>query len=117
MRISDWSSDVCSSDLGGIVGGEAGSGECCTRALRLAEKDDLTRQIPLTTHRRARAVEHTVGFGPRDHVRVRSRRAQALIVAGDHCDRSDERRVGTEGVSPCRSRGWPAHYKNNKNTK
>src|SRR3546814_12667829 len=30
--------------------------------------------------------------------------------------RSEERRVGTEGVSPCRSRGWPYHKKKkNKN--
>src|SRR3546814_12051020 len=34
----------------------------------------------------------------------------------DRCDkRSEERRVGNECVSPCRSRWSPYHYKNKKN--
>src|SRR3546814_14560796 len=67
MRISDWSSDVCSSDL------DAG---------------------------RTKAVTPAEGFA--------EPRAQH---AGDH--RSEERRVGKECVSTCRSRWSPYHYKKN----
>src|SRR3546814_14499160 len=31
------------------------------------------------------------------------------LEGGDSLIRSEERRVGKEGVSTCRSRGWPAH--------
>src|SRR3546814_8218418 len=76
MRISDWSSDVCSSD-------------------RLAH-----------------------GFGGLvDHLLGRHRLDVQLHLAGldlgeieDVVDeRSEERRVGKECVSTCRSRWWPYH--------
>src|SRR3546814_1137410 len=69
MRISDWSSDVCSSDL-------------------LRQADNLYR---------------LVGKG-QDLV-------QELVDAGDdHLHgRSEERRVGKECVSTCRSRWSPYH--------
>src|SRR3546814_16661975 len=90
MRISDWSSDVCSSDLGdaveqhrlgqraddafGIVGGNV-------------EKADLFQM---------RIVQH-VG---------EARNLGTGDVAGR---RSEERRVGKECVSPCRYRWSPYH--------
>src|SRR3546814_17659925 len=36
---------------------------------------------------------------------------QGVIVRANPCGRSDERRVGKECASPCRSRWWPQHYK------
>src|SRR3546814_15250534 len=33
------------------------------------------------------------------------------ILAARQGGRSDDRRVGKECVSTCRSRGWPSHYK------
>src|SRR3546814_8791503 len=75
MRISDWSSDVCSSDLRGHPAAMRGS-------QRPGGRD---RRSPL--HRRQ----------PR-----RSR------FAWDH-PRSEERRVGKECVSTCRSRWSPYH--------
>src|SRR3546814_17950114 len=33
------------------------------------------------------------------------------------CGRSEERRVGTEGVSTCRSRWWPYHLKKKQKRK
>src|SRR3546814_3821435 len=84
MRISDWSSDVCSSDL--------------ERGVDLAEGRDGLGDI---------------GLGDADagvlHVQ---HHAPLLAVAGiDHhaAARSEERRVGKECVSTCRSRWSPYH--------
>src|SRR3546814_13098534 len=82
MRISDWSSDVCSSDLSG----EAVSSSKAPRALAGV------------TRRRGRAG----GATPPRPRRGSHRRPDA---------RSDERRVGQECVSTCRSRWWPDHEK------
>src|SRR3546814_6889897 len=67
MRISDWSSDVCSSDLAGLLA------ELLNRGLH--------PQIP------------SIGS----------------VGASDLCVRSEERRVGKECVSTCRSRWSPYH--------
>src|SRR3546814_10516626 len=76
MRISDWSSDVCSSDL---IDEIAGNGE---RDVRFEQGDAHF------AHRGA-------------HVRL-GQRATAS-------PRSEERRVGKECVSTCRSRWSPYH--------
>src|SRR3546814_3443577 len=91
MRISDWSSDVCSSDL------DAGAeGRCADRALpdprhpRWAAHDEhLSRREPP-----ARSVDDRRGM---------DRRCRD--------PRSEERRVGQECVSTCRSRWSPYHEK------
>src|SRR3546814_19885940 len=90
MRISDWSSDVCSSDL--------------------------HRAPPPTPDRRSRG-------GTRRSARAhRCRRPSAgrtdtpcrnLLEPGRSI-RSEERRVGKECVSTCRSRWSPDHYKKKK---
>src|SRR3546814_4214139 len=78
MRISDWSSDVCSSDL--VVG--------VGRIVAGAEV--IGRHLPhIADH-----VIEAVGIG---------------LVAADRRDRSEERRVGKECVSTCRSRWSPYH--------
>src|SRR3546814_6489383 len=79
MRISDWSSDVCSSDLGGRPDG---------LELHLHEAPDF---LP-----------------------VERARPRPVDVADDHFARlverrSEERRVGKECVSTCRSRWSPYH--------
>src|SRR3546814_8852142 len=73
MRISDWSSDVCSSDL-------------------------------LRHHH----VRHALVFQrlARDHDQLPHQASK-----GSSGDRSEERRVGKECVSTCRSRWSPYHYK------
>src|SRR3546814_13090764 len=101
MRISDWSSDVCSSDLaeqnldktvgkGSCPDGRQGGrhyhsvhgGVCClTAANRISDRQRIA-------HRRYRM--------------------------GNRFQRSEERRVGNECVSTCRSRWSPYHYKKNK---
>src|SRR3546814_4637594 len=83
MRISDWSSDVCSSDLLALL--VALGGALYGALLWLLERDTLLEVIRLVRRRQAPAVE-----------------APAQ-------DRSEERRVGKECVSTCRSRWSPYH--------
>src|SRR3546814_7404730 len=83
MRISDWSSDVCSSDL--------------QHDMRIAAKR-LRYLLELT--------ETCFGdAGPA--ARRAARDLQGAL--GDIHDRSEERRVGKECVSTCRSRWSPYH--------
>src|SRR3546814_3170037 len=85
MRISDWSSDVCSSDL---VGGGVAVGN---------------DEIALRRERR----EARAGF---DRKLVKRQMARAERQCGTEFGlRSEERRVGKECVSTCRSRWSPYH--------
>src|SRR3546814_3577275 len=85
MRISDWSSDVCSSDL------DAGVDVRARRSARVLQG------------REQRRVLQTTGSIPcAEH---RRRRALTFIAE----NRSEERRVGKECVSTCRSRWSPYH--------
>src|SRR3546814_7597326 len=81
MRISDWSSDVCSSDLPNktlrVVGAKANN-------LR-----DITVEFPLGI---STCVTGVSGGGK-----------STLTI---ETLRSDKRRAGKEGVSTCRSRWW-----------
>src|SRR3546814_3971434 len=89
MRISDWSSDVCSSDL--TPEGEATSGPR-QRRLRLPVLRDLVRTCDFEGE-----VTWVAGL------------AGAQPYRADVLERSEERRVGTECVSTCRSRWSPYH--------
>src|SRR3546814_14521721 len=100
MRISDWSSDVCSSDL--------------------IEHHDGDRSL-----RRVLGVEEFLRLGPERVATQRSGEGVAFGDAlefslsaplfasgdgyGDGGERSDERSVGKEWVSTCRSRWSPYH--------
>src|SRR3546814_3845249 len=75
MRISDWSSDVCSSDLA----------------------SSPTRPIPPTTAR------------PRRRKSCATSPGAGSITSSPAGARSEERRVGKECVSTCRSRWSPYH--------
>src|SRR3546814_18169372 len=114
MRISDWSSDVCSSDLFQVhLVDDAGVGrhhlEVLERflppaqeavALLVALELDLAVEV-----QRVRTAEHV------DLHRVvgdKFRRDQRVDLV--RLARSDERRVGKECVSTCRSWWSPNHY-------
>src|SRR3546814_8775841 len=90
MRISDWSSDVCSSDL------------------HRRRADVVERTVVAATTEAVEPVDHHhVEIG---HVFV----GHAVDVAGEVARgrvdlRSEERRVGKECVSTCRSRLSPYH--------
>src|SRR3546814_17171621 len=92
MRISDWSSDVCSSDLLAIEIRHlrAAVVTADTRSFSRAAKLLHVKQSALS--RRVQALEQMLG------VQLFERR-------------SDERRVGKECVSTCRSRWSPYHKK------
>src|SRR3546814_12245460 len=100
MRISDWSSDVCSSDLFGIT--------------QPTEVDfDLDNATPADGAVRKkcsaviRSIEDALGATPYTGVQAFCS-SQFFDDLVDHKDcRSEERRVGTEGVSTGRSRGSP----------
>src|SRR3546814_18502692 len=96
MRISDWSSDVGSSDLN-------------TAALRALRPDQVSQGSGAINFVRmlggACGVNLLVVF-----LEMRTRfHAEALTATQSF--RSEERRVGKECVSTCRSRWSPYHYK------
>src|SRR3546814_2168671 len=95
MRISDWSSDVCSSDLV-LLRGKADDGTDL-----VIDRDYIREGM------RGRAEERvTVELGPRSEQDIRT--ALEREVDADRW-RSEERRVGKECVSTCRSRWSPYH--------
>src|SRR3546814_16994283 len=101
MRISDWSSDVCSSDLINRYG---------ARRDLLDEEGERALPLALGLKRVGKGsdlVECSVGkiVDPDDIAGVRS---------ADR--RSEERRVGKECVSTCRSR-WSPYHSKKKSTK
>src|SRR3546814_13158375 len=115
MRISDWSSDVCSSDLGRCehrfqfqtpgLGIEILINRRAVSDLRhlvvfivIVESGQIERQFVIK-----QAVLHSYFEG-----------IDELWLEGRPIfDRSEERRVGKECVSTCRSRWAPYHYKKN----
>src|SRR3546814_12077189 len=109
MRISDWSSDVCSSDL-------------ATDELLV----DLRRIVELTLHDLGAISLQPVetlarAVGDDHHAAVAGAEALLVAILGELAlgagvehrivfpERSEERRVGKECVSTCRSRWTPFH--------
>src|SRR3546814_1716599 len=84
MRISDWSSDVCSSDL---------AAQAAQRIQYLGQHRGLV-DLPVLLRRQADA--RAIG-------------AAAIVGLAIGAGRSEERRVGTESVSTCRSR-WSQYH-------
>src|SRR3546814_19287736 len=95
MRISDWSSDVCSSDLG------------------LRRRNDSTPVLVLTARSEVDDRLSALDLGADDYLvkpfdfREFEARCRALLRRRQ---RSAERRVGKECVSQCRSRWRPDDY-------
>src|SRR3546814_8933661 len=89
MRISDWSSDVCSSDLAQLAVGGDGQGNSLEHIKKImgTSMEALIHHFKLVTE----------GF------RVPVGQAWQTV------ERSEERRVGKECVSTCRSRWSPYH--------
>src|SRR3546814_17308551 len=108
MRISDWSSDVCSSDLSASAPNRAvfsAVWASATRGLDGAGRAGLgesgAQSGPVVGLVGVGQVGQPQRYGPRHH------------LAGDRI-RSEERRVGQECVSTCRSRVRPDHLKTKK---
>src|SRR3546814_20359949 len=100
MRISDWSSDVCSSDLH--------SGEI-RRNPPGRRRRDVSAQAPCS-------FQPLSLLGHRSWLDVSIRRNTAIGARRRTCQnaRSEERRVGKECVSTCRSRWSPYVEKKKK---
>src|SRR3546814_8077368 len=99
MRISDWSSDVCSSDL--IAWGIAEAMH--KQGAELA----FTYQIERLKGRVVQAAEE---FGSSETLCFPCDVASDAEIAAVFTElRSEERRVGKECVSTCRSRGSPSN--------
>src|SRR3546814_15536755 len=104
MRISDWSSDVCSSDL-----------QFADRQFHLAQERDDSQ--PGRIGKSAKNIEqlsHDMGY--KAFFISGQRGATPLFPAARRNEvprtgriRSEERRVGKECVSTCRSRWSPYH--------
>src|SRR3546814_943217 len=110
MRISDWSSDVCSSDLRRAAlytwGSGTGSGkttlmkQLMVTAMRPDLMEDHSQLFPMPAPRKVASLffeeqpKHTL-------------KTMAGMVIRKR--RSEERRVGKECVSTCRSRWSPKH--------
>src|SRR3546814_13750915 len=107
MRISDWSSDVCSSDLG--VAGPAPR-QPARRLRRLprpgAQGDPRYGKLCLALDRGGHRSYHPAW---------QPHQSGNPLRRGQSPHRSEERRVGEECVSTCRSRWSPYHYKKKTN--
>src|SRR3546814_17430948 len=94
MRISDWSSDVCSSDL-------------CFLDPFLSEEGLAWCQENLDI-----MLNHLQpGRNPEEILSAHQQEPWLWELATQQKLRSEERRVGKECVSTCRSRWTPYHYK------
>src|SRR3546814_11372539 len=99
MRISDWSSDVCSSDLPGAVvatriGDDGRPGK--NVASEIDQMIDLNQVEGRVRASSVKKIAEIIEKHPEEAVG---------IISG----RSEERRVGKECVSTCRSR-WSQHH-------
>src|SRR3546814_20403868 len=115
MRISDWSSDVCSSDLlrrlhmlkrgHGVVRSAPGDYRVTSRSLLDADFYDAI--MFLNGHggafpRGATGYKRSAVFG------------DLPVYKGPKSVRSEERRVGKECGSTCSSLWWPSSYTKNR---
>src|SRR3546814_21119840 len=108
MRISDWSSDVCSSDLRIWVDSpDADPATELREALRelgcagkrLGVEYDAYGLPAANGKRLAAALQ---GFCSLDHASGLVSRLRAVKSAAENVYRSEERRVGNECVTPCK---------------
>src|SRR3546814_18556248 len=101
MRISDWSSDVCSSDLLQSSVTKMGS----------VRPENITTNVAAA---KIYGFEIETLLRPSHNFTLGANIAYLHARYTDFCaDRSEERRVGKAGVRTCRSRWWPYNSKKN----
>src|SRR3546814_15817550 len=104
MRISDWSSDVCSSDLPPSSTVTQEGLAILMEIITFASYPSRLRKLT----NRTRAI-HMVEEGA-DFLQIfEFFREQGFEMGESYGNRSEERRVGKECVSTCRSRWSPYH--------
>src|SRR3546814_19012941 len=104
MRISDWSSDVCSSDLYRI--------DHALQRLRLGEGLLESQSAVLLTHATHPCHGPHPGLGAAGDHRATRPWSRCHVSVTGVLSRSEERRVGKECGSTWRSRGSPYPKKN-----
>src|SRR3546814_8100532 len=98
MRISDWSSDVCSSDL-----------QCQIQRRGQLWKTHGNGQV-MATRPKGAGYKSRFDFRPHtDSDEPTTGTLKELLAEINYEYRSEERRVGKECVSTCRSRWSPSH--------
>src|SRR3546814_14265853 len=123
MRISDWSSDVCSSDLADPVRAEALRGndivafplERLPRTTRAQAMDVLSSQAGMAGYKAVLiGAQLAPRFFPMLTTAAGTIRPSKGLVVGAGVARSAALRVGNGGVSTCRSPESPYHEKKKK---
>src|SRR3546814_15627217 len=99
MRISDWSSDVCSSDLPGE--------RVLARIARRKPSFDTARTEQILKSSSQRVAPPCPYFGVCGGCAMQHLDPAAQVAVKQRVLRSEERRVGKECVSTCRSRWLP----------
>src|SRR3546814_13488389 len=113
MRISDWSSDVCSSDLVRYrhdrqKGYSVPNRKCYGLTKRRRQNRRTEKESRSTMTETVSLHEGFEALEPYAKVWGKLEDQAQRYLQRQH-SRSEERRVGKECVSTCRSRWWPYH--------
>src|SRR3546814_20551463 len=105
MRISDWSSDVCSSDLGAVNPFQTidrkDVGLTLSVTPQISEGDTVKLKLNLEISGIASGTAGSSNLINNNHT-------LSNVVSIQTGKRPGERRGGNRCVTTCRSRGWPA---------
>src|SRR3546814_17090393 len=112
MRISDWSSDVCSSDLR-----NTGLKSIVTLDDRFIDLGTTDNVVRLHRQHFLQGVGSAISLQCPDLHLTEALAAELRLTAPRLLGRSEERREGKECVSRCSSRWSPDHYKKKKTKK
>src|SRR3546814_19160528 len=104
MRISDWSSDVCSSDLHPLA--DAIVSAARKQGVALATVDEFESGTGIGVRGIVEGKRLALG-----NTALMQQEGVDVAILSEKAERSEERRVGKECVSTCRSRWSPDHYK------
>src|SRR3546814_12567461 len=110
MRISDWSSDVCSSDLRLRRAGER---EARRAVHAIVALNDVTARALQRSDRQWTRAKGFDTFCPVGAPAPAPEELGPLEIV-TRVNRSEARRVGTERVRQCSARGSPSHVKKSK---
>src|SRR3546814_15347024 len=109
MRISDWSSDVCSSDLSTVATAAGVNSTWKTTATHA--------HVPAASVNMSNLVASSMPLHVQVTLKIQNKGALDDFLAAAHNPaRSEERRVGKECVSQCRSLWSPYHKKKKQTT-
>src|SRR3546814_16420161 len=109
MRISDWSSDVCSSDLLGHCGLCLLHFRFSQRLIRLGKVITFTVLLSHASRHLGGSVNELINRAVKFAASTIRGKNELHQRSSQLCSRSEERRVGQESVSTCRYR-WQTYH-------